>query len=33
MSRTTIEELRNRRLAAMTGAERAQFDEAIASAS
>lgn len=32
MSRTTIEELRNRRLAAMTSAERAEFDEAIASA-
>jgi len=32
MGRTTIEELRNRRLVAMTTAERAQFDEAIASA-
>ena len=32
MGRTTIEELRNRRLAAMTSAERAEFDEALASA-
>jgi len=32
MGRTTIEELRNRRLVAMTTAERAAFDEAIASA-
>lgn len=32
MGRTTIEELRNRRLAAMTSVERAEFDEAIASA-
>ena len=32
MGRTTIEELRNRRLVAMTSAERAEFDEAIASA-
>jgi len=32
MGRTTIEELRNRRLVAMTIAERAAFDEAIASA-
>jgi len=32
MDRTTIEELRNRRLVAMTTAGRAQFDEAIASA-
>ena len=32
MGRTTIEELRNRRLAAMTSAERTEFDEAIASA-
>ena len=32
MGRTTIEELRNRRLTAMTSAERAEFDEAIASA-
>ena len=32
MGRTTIEELRNRRINAMTGAERAEFDEALASA-
>lgn len=32
MSRTTIEELRNRRLSAMTSAERAEFDEALAAA-
>ena len=32
MTRTTIEELRNRKLAAMTDAERVEFDEAIASA-
>ena len=32
MGRTTIEELRNRRLAAMTSAERAEFDVALASA-
>ena len=32
MGRTTMEELRNRRLVAMTSAERAEFDEAIASA-
>ena len=32
MGRTTIEELRNRRLNAMTSVERAEFDEALASA-
>lgn len=32
MSRTTIEELRNRRLSAMTSAERVEFDEALAAA-
>lgn len=32
MGRTTIEELRNRRFDAMTSAERAEFDEALASA-
>ena len=32
MGRITIEELRDRRLNAMTGAERAEFDEALASA-
>lgn len=32
MGRTTIEELRNRRLSAMTSAERAEFDEALAAA-
>ena len=32
MGRTTIEELRNRRVNAMTSAERAEFDEALASA-
>lgn len=32
MRRTTIEELRDRKLAAMTDAERAEFDEAIAAA-
>ena len=32
MGRTTIEELRNRRLNAMNSAERAEFDEALASA-
>ena len=32
MGRITIEELRDRRLNAMTGAERAEFDEARASA-
>lgn len=32
MGRTTIEELRNRRLNAMTSAERAEFDEALAAA-
>ena len=32
MSRTTIEELRNRRLNAMTSAERAEFDEELAAA-
>lgn len=32
MGRTTIEEMRSRRLAAMTSAERAKFDEALASA-
>ena len=32
MGRTTVEELRNRRVNAMTSAERAEFDEALASA-
>ena len=32
MGRTTIEALRNRRLNAMTSAERAEFDEVLASA-
>ena len=32
MGRTSIEELRNRRVNAMTSAERAQFDEALATA-
>ena len=32
MGRTTIEELRNRRLNAMTSAERAEFDEELAAA-
>ena len=32
MGRTTIEELRNRRVNAMTSAERAEFDEALATA-
>lgn len=32
MRRTTIEELRDRKLAAMTDAERVEFDEAISSA-
>lgn len=32
MGRTTIEEMRSRRLSAMTSAERAKFDEALASA-
>lgn len=32
MSRTTIEERRNRKLAAMTDVERAEIDEAVASA-
>ena len=32
MGRTTVEELRNRRLNTMTSAERAEFDEALASA-
>ena len=32
MGRTTIEELRNRRLNAMTSVERAEFDEVLASA-
>ena len=32
MGRTTIEELRSRRLNAMTKAERAEFDEALAAA-
>lgn len=32
MGRTTIEELRNRRLNTMTSAERAEFDEALAAA-
>lgn len=32
VSRITIEELCSRRLAAMTDAERAEFDEALASA-
>ena len=32
MARTTIEELRNRRLNAMTSAERAEFDVALAAA-
>lgn len=32
MGRATIEELRNRRLSAMTSAERAEFDEALAAA-
>ena len=32
MGRTTIEELLNRRLSAMTSAERAEFDEALAAA-
>ena len=32
MARTTIEELRDRRLGTMTSAERAQFDEALAAA-
>ena len=32
MGRTTIEELRNRRVNAMTSAERAEFDEALTTA-
>ena len=32
MGRTTIDELRNRRVNAMTSAERAEFDEALATA-
>ena len=32
MGRTTIEELRNRRVNAITSAERAEFDEALATA-
>lgn len=32
MRRTTIEELRDRKLAAMTDAERVEFDEAVTSA-
>ncbi len=32
MGRTTIEELRNRRLSAMTSAERAEFNDALAAA-
>lgn len=32
MRRTTIDELRNRKLAATTDAERVEFDETIASA-